>query len=202
MTTALAIAAIVVSLAAIGISVWTAVINGRAATAAEGSEIAAHRAADAAKDSAESAAAVARAEVSRDHNHLEPLLNGRFGFDKNTVSPHLKTLVYRFRLDRRYDVRASLMNQTAGSMEAVVVAPERVDGEWRVIVEEWSKGGDRKQSAWSLLAIEFWPPAPMYGRARPWSCACGRAGLAGEGVAHWEWEVPVKPPRPPVVVVR
>jgi hypothetical protein len=87
MTTALAVAAFIVSLLALWVAWWNGNSARRSADAAEGSQQAADRAADAAKDSAGAARQVATAELGRDHEAYRPdLSQGNFAYPRNRVN--------------------------------------------------------------------------------------------------------------------
>lgn len=196
----MAIAALIVSIIALGVAIATAGYNKRNAEAAEGSKEAADRSADAAKDSArhaessaESAAAMVRTELERDHEARAPEHNGNFEYIHWSPGPEIRNLIYLFRLDRPYVVQAEVSRENGRVTSARAMNGHFEDGLFRIDIDAWPEG--LQERVWEQLTIRFWPPRTDDEGHVPWSCACGRPQSPEEKRPHWEWSIIVKPPR-------
>ncbi|KIR63350.1 hypothetical protein [Micromonospora haikouensis] len=190
MTTGLAIAATLISLAALIVAIRTASFNRRSADAAEGSQHAADRAADAAKRSAEAADLVAQIELGRDHRDLAPqpewvrfvkVQNQRTGRDNIflTLTPA-----------RTYLTHTDLLLDSGGRAPASPVRSNVIPGgtEGRIYVGELP--GIKLPEE---VEIRFFPP-PQGSEGEPWTCACGEP-LIGDhhDRGHWVLRIKVDP---------
>jgi hypothetical protein len=177
-STGLDVAAIVISVAALGLSFWSAWSNRRSAGAAEDSAVSARQSADASRASSESAAKVAAAELRRDHRANEPQRNGRFV----TRDGNLR---YEFQLDKPYDIRARLSGHGGAVVNDVFPMQRSADGTWILQIGSWDRMP--REEPWDTLTIRFWPSRPAAGAPDPWSCPCGLEEHEGDGPGHWQW---------------
>jgi type II secretory pathway pseudopilin PulG len=186
-TIALAIIAVLISLAALVVAMRTASFNRRSAEAAEGSQHAADRSADAAKQSAESAALVAQVELGRNHRDLAPqrewvrmikVQNPRTGRDNIflAVTPARTYLTHcdlLFNSGGRTPVSPVRSNVIPGGVEDRLYVGELVGAKLPDEVE-----------------IRFFPP-PEGSQGEPWTCACGEP-LIGDHNERGHWVMRLK----------
>jgi hypothetical protein len=165
----------------------TIVYGRRSAGAAEAS-------AAEAKNSADSAAQVARAELERDHRANQPTdPAAKFHLEESTTTPGRVNLFFTFTLRRnyRFDGRTAFgPNGGHGSFNAdpshVLEAGKPV----RVYVDDLSATKSEPQV--KMLELEFWPPRSN-DPGEEWTCPCHR-GVNPDGDPHWVWNVPVVVP--------
>ena len=155
------------------------VLGVRSARAAEDSAL--H-----ARASAEAAVAATRAEQERYHEDHYPDENGILAFHAATTDPDTTELVFTFRLERAFVIRAEAGRHDGQAVKPLVVQPPE-DGLYRVTVDRRREGSD--DFRWTQLTVRFWPPRQVSARATPWSCPCGRPATPDDGTAHWEWVV-------------
>lgn len=179
-----------VATAALAVSAGTGVFNLRSAQSAE-------RAEKIAKDAQEAAERVATVEAEREHRDQTPQVNGKWEFERRPNNPDIRVLAYRFTQERDYWIEAFAWCRKSmdGRTTATVSTPKTPGGEWTVWVEDWTN--DRKNSAFTTLTLQFWPPRQVDGRAVPWRCLCGRD--AGGSVPHSDMNVEVVPPGEPMI---
>jgi hypothetical protein len=168
-----------ISVIALIVSIWAGVSSRRNAVAAEDSAVSARESADASRDSARSAAAVAQAEVSRDHRAHMPPRTGRFvGRDGE--------LYYEFTLDQPYEIRARATGHAGAVVNDLTPARRTADGVWFFNVGHLDQ--DRLVEPFDTLTVRFWPPERRTGEPEPWTCPCGLPQQVGDGsAAHWQW---------------
>jgi hypothetical protein len=161
-------------------------------TVAKQAAASAEAAAHAAGVSADADGKLAQLELDREHDACTPRFEGRWELVPSRLGNASRHLLYRFRLDREYAIKAIAwqMNR-AGQTDCSVTPPTAPGGEWMVSVEHWSH--DRDHPANWTLELKFWPPQAMDGRAVPWVCRCGRSAFADEP-PHWDVELRVEPP--------
>ncbi|SDT74267.1 hypothetical protein [Actinoplanes derwentensis] len=193
MTSALAVAALFISLVALAVAWWNGNSARRSADAAEGAQQAADRSADAAKDSAEAARQVASAELERDHESYRPdLSQAKFAYPRSRPKPPFE---YTFVPSRRYRLRAY-----AG--KAGEPMRDLTDGNFRAITSGVSVSIAAAEAGAEahpdFLLLQFWPPAPAAGE-EVWMCPCGRPTEPSEQ-PHWDMRVEVPRKRGKVVV--
>lgn len=198
MENVLAVTAIVLSASALGVSLWTGLINRRAAIAAESAGLAADRSADAAKESAEharrsadAAERVARTEASRDHEMYRPRvpdMTAAVALDRN--NPHGSRYL-AFTVDRTYRVAGDIIRD-GGSRTPLDIRPVIAAGE---AIRVWI---DDKATPADSLNIRFWP-ALADDPGEKWQCPCD-GPTTPDGPVHWEWNLEVPKRRGPPVV--
>jgi hypothetical protein len=163
----------------LGALIVSIVLGMRSARAAEDSALQA-------RASAEAAVAVAHAEQERYHEDHYPDENGTLAFHAATADPAGSELVFTFKLDRAFVVQAEASRDDGQAVKPLVVPPPE-DEFHRVSIDSRPEAGDN--FPWTHLTVRFWPPRQVTGRAKPWSCPCGRPGTPDDGMAHWEWVV-------------
>ncbi|WP_146017459.1 hypothetical protein [Verrucosispora sp. ts21] len=210
----IALAALVASIAALGVSIWSAysghqsAIAGResamhAGTSAKAAEAAADSsnvAARAAEKSADADGKVARLELDRDHEAYRPVMPGPDGFQVvreslNTV-PELEKnhrLVYEFTPARTYRVVGEAVYRSGSPNPMTLSMPLlcRAGVPVRIVFEDLVM--EKQRSDFSMLRFKFWPPAEV-DLVEHWTCRCERP-LESDGAPHWEATIAVGRPQ-------
>jgi hypothetical protein len=201
MTTALATIAVLLSAAALFVSIWTALIGRRNVVAAEESAVSARFSAEAAKDSAkhaeksaESAGVVAQAEVGRDHRELRPLPpeKGSAIRRRDNARTGNRNRFLVFRPERTYRVAGDAL--IGDSRRPLSVGPLIEGGKEVEIFLDEGLGSVQVDA----VNIRFWPSIPG-DPGEDSHCQCGR-NTDPSGQAHWEWTIEIPKARPAVVV--
>ena len=186
MTTALAVAAFMVSMLALWVAWWNGNSARRSANAAEGSQHASDRALDAAKDSAEAARQVATAEVGRDHESYRPdLSQGKFAHPRNRS---VRPFEYSFVPSRRYRMRVFAGNTGEAMWDLTGDNVRTLRSGETVTIEAAEPEAEEHPDS---LLLQFWPPAPTAGE-EVWTRSCGRPVEPSE---HPHWDMRVEVPR-------
>jgi hypothetical protein len=194
------VAALLISVIALVVAIWTGKHNRRNADATESSAVAAEdsaassaRSADAAEQAVASANEMVGIERKRQHDMYRPTRLDSSGFElvRNERSGQ-QDLFFVFNLPRSYRVLADKVQRnarTALGVDRLV----RGGSTARVHVETLLPG--REKPLAGELHLRFWPPSPEVDKVEVWTCPCGLPTEEGE-VAHWEWNVTVvSPPR-------
>lgn len=183
------LAALLISLLALAVAGATAVYNKRNAEAAEGARNAADRAADAAKDSAEYAGRITKAEEGRDHRELAPKPEWvRFDSVHNERTGKINLFAY-LRPPRTYLTHADThFNTGNGSRTPATFTPSnQVEGG----TEAKAFISDGTTPLPDELEIRFYPPTES-AAGEHWTCPCGAPAIGDHNDrAHWVLRVPV-----------
>ncbi|MEV4384159.1 hypothetical protein AB0J68_00285 [Micromonospora sp. NPDC049580] len=192
------VAALLISIGALVVAIWTGKHNRRNADAAESSATAAKdsaassaRSADAAEQAVTSANGILDIERKRQHDAYRPLQpdSPRFELIRSEHAGQLD-LCFVFSLPRSYRVLGDKIERNARTTLSV----DRLTlggSTQRVHVETLPPG--RVQPLAGELHLRFWPPSPEVDEVELWTCPCGLPTHEGE-VPHWEWNVTVVSP--------
>jgi hypothetical protein len=163
------------------------------AIAAEGSRQASERAADAANESAQAAQRTARADLERDHLNNKPEPDGSFVFKEDRIDGS-RSLFYEFKLRHEYEMTAQVVGLNGQPFSAREVSLTETPNLYRIFVERWPK---RDDDPWPYrkLVVRFWPPDPAERSLAPWTCECGRETRSTGESGHWNWTIPIDPPK-------
>lgn len=196
----IALTAVVVTVAGLGVAVIAAYFARVSARAGNVS-------AEASRRSAEEAAAIVAIERERRseerevrHADLAPPNPGEIITE---LRPNPRTgqssLFGTITLPRGYRVRAARKYADGGSSDigiAMLPPPNRVVD---FHIEHWPPGATDVQT--QELVFKFWPPLDI-DDTDTWSCPCGRpTAEAMDGPGHWEWRVGVSDPGRPGIKI-
>jgi hypothetical protein len=181
----IALAALMVAAAGLGLSVWALVYSRRSAAASRDS-------ADEAKRLREIEAERRAEERERRHEELGPVLPGQieaeFRENRRLGGGH-GSLFGAITLPRGYRVKAEARigrSRTELSL-GMVVAPGR---EVEFQIEPWHPEQEKPRT--DEIVFRFWPPVEGADDVSAWACGCGRpSGEAMDGPGHWEQRVKV-----------
>ncbi|HEY6117202.1 MAG TPA: hypothetical protein VI172_14720 [Candidatus Dormibacteraeota bacterium] len=189
MTTALAIIAIIVSLAAFAVALWQGHSNRRAATAAEDAAVTSRQAADYAREALDVAKQGGAVELDREHDRFAPKLSdGQWHVDEQPLDPADWKDLYTFRVSRPFLIHAYGV-WPDGTKRQLAVTPDRIGYDTPVSIVATLDSATELPVSIELL---FWPPIPK-GPGQWWQCRCGRSLSPedGKGSGHWHRVVKV-----------
>lgn len=181
----IALGALLVAAAGLGLSVWALVYSRRSAAAA--------------RDSADEAAQLTRieeerrrAERQRWHHEREPDLPPEVELkyrDSPGHGPGEGALWATVTFPHVYQVRAFAIagqSWTPLSLDSVTKPGRAVE----LMVERWPSGKETLQT--EEILFRFWPPPEREDGLAVWRCDCGRSvRVSEEGEGHWERRVKV-----------
>jgi len=188
---ALAIIAIVISIAAAGVSVWTALLNRRSAEAAEDAAESSRLSADAAEESATYAGQVAQVELNRDHEmyRLIKPADSVWHPVKDTAGQGYN-LFLTFTVPRSYRLGGVRHNKDGGTTALDIRSGSFANSgqHVRVFVDDLPPERHGQPNVTSLT-LWIWPPADA-DSGESWTCSCGKPVTEG-GEPHWVWNLDV-----------